>query len=393
MKLKEKYKNLSVSTKILFIFKLSAIAVSFLFFIALIFVKMDSGASEYWTRNWTFRWVGFWGSISSVFPFSVFELICFVLAIFAVVWLVLLIIDFVKKRTFKATNKLLSIVCIAVVMIGCYNSVATVAYNRHPLDLKSVSNEQIEANASKSLDNYFEEYISAIKGVEVAEDGTSKCPYTFEQLGEKLIKEYEALDSDYFPNYISKPKKITSSWIMSNFWIQGITFVPTGEGNVNAFVPDTAKTFTMAHEMAHVMGVMRESEANILAKYILLNSKDPYLRYVGFLNCNEMNSVAVYTKNGKKYSDFEEKNKELLSVIEADFSKEIDFWNKYNIFDDIGDFFNNIYLKLQGEKEGTDSYNSPSDIETGIDDNGEIVYIVKDFSQSIKVIFSIFDYQ
>ena len=33
-----------------------------------------------------------------------------------------------------------------------------------------------------------------------------------------------------------------------------------------------------------------------------------------------------------------------------------DFWNKYDLLSKISDFFNDLYLKLQGVEDGSDSY-------------------------------------
>ena len=65
---------------------------------------------------------------------------------------------------------------------------------------------------------------------------------------------------------------------------------------------------------------------------------------------------------------------------------------QYKVLDDIGDFFNDIYLKLQGQKDGTDSYVEPPKFEiTGDkDDDGNDIVVILKFSNTQNVLINLY---
>ncbi len=56
-----------------------------------------------------------------------------------------------------------------------------------------------------------------------------------------------------------------------------------------------------------------------------------------------------------------------------------EYWETKTLLGNIGEFFNNIYLKINGQKEGTDSYDekpSTDRIDSGqVDEEGNTIYI------------------
>lgn len=74
--------------------------------------------------------------------------------------------------------------------------------------------------------------------------------------------------------------------------IQGYYNPFTGEGQLNAQLPDFLSPFVISHEMAHQMGIAAEQDANLLAYIACTESGDADFRYSAYLN------VWLYT-NGK----------------------------------------------------------------------------------------------
>ena len=136
-------------------------------------------------------------------------------------------------------------------------------------------------------------------------------------------------------------------------WFQQ-TFSPSGEANINVLIPVGDLPFTIAHELAHTKGVMREDEANQLAFYVCLNSENPFLRFSAY-------SRYFYLMRGMASTAYltNEERENLLSVNPA-LSKielfEYKFWQEHDLLEKIGDFFNNLYIKSSGVSEGTSSY-------------------------------------
>ena len=67
-------------------------------------------------------------------------------------------------------------------------------------------------------------------------------------------------------------------------------------------------------------------------------------------------------------------------------------WMQYKALDDIGEFFNNIYLKLQGQTDGTGSYVEPPKFEiTGDkDDDGDDIVVILNFSNTQNVLINLY---
>ncbi|MCL2798347.1 MAG: DUF3810 domain-containing protein, partial [Firmicutes bacterium] len=221
------------------------------------------------------------------------------------------------------------------------------------------------------------------------EKGNTKSPYTPQQLSKKLQKEFKRLDGNgYFFKYTPRAKVIQNSWFMSSTRISGIAFLPGGEPNINGMPHSTSFPQVMAHEIAHTKGVMRENEANLVSYYVLLTSLDPYLRYCGYLETiTWMRTAAGYGGNldadgklldpsgyfddtgdldpgGKNFSRYSQMYP-LNATIEG--YQMWKFWSEYksplqwadDLLEKAGEFFNDLYLKLSGVKEGTDSYRQP----------------------------------
>ena len=204
-------------------------------------------------------------------------------------------------------------------------------------------------------------------------DGRAICPYTDKQLREVIRDAYERLvTDDYYFDYTAKAKPVISSGIMASFGIMGISFVPTAEAGYNKDMPMVEKAATIAHEFAHIHGVMREDEANALAAYVLLNSGDPYLKYsfyldnMGFLFTFICYNVDpnYYTLNYPTHSAYR---------IENEYCRT--WWNEHDFMTAVGNFFNDLYLKLQGQEDGTGSYVELPEIdgEETVDEEGNVV--------------------
>jgi hypothetical protein len=201
------------------------------------------------------------------------------------------------------------------------------------------------------------------------------------ELNELLRQEYKRLNSGYFSTFTPNVKGILNKRIMSEMHITGVFFAPFGEPNINVTRIDVFTPSTMAHELAHSKGVMRESDANTVASYLLLTSENAFLRYSGYVDClsDALRMVRLYPNSNADYI-------RLSNSVHAGVSREIanynKHWNQYTLFADIGEFFNNIYLKLQGQTDGTGSYVEPPvfDVTDEKDEDGNQIVIIRNFS-------------
>lgn len=97
---------------------------------------------------------------------------------------------------------------------------------------------------------------------------------------------YDVLQLEYgkFGGDYGGYKAVVTSHFLSFARIAGIYGALTGEPNVNVFIPDVAKLFTIAHECGHQRGVAHEDETNFLAFLACMSHPDGDYRYAGAFN-------------------------------------------------------------------------------------------------------------
>ena len=184
--------------------------------------------------------------------------------------------------------------------------------------------------------------------------------------------------------------------------------MPLGEPTVNRSTPASDVAQTMAHEMAHAKGVMREGEANFVAYYLLLSSADDYLRYCGYFSTFYSALTAVNADSSKK-TDYDEIRKGMAPEIRNEIIAANKFWSEKSkqpgiagflnrVFEKVGDFMNDIFLKSNGAENGSGSYSDKitdgeiSDTGQTNPDTGEIIYAVT-YSSVQKMYFAVYEHK
>lgn len=94
-----------------------------------------------------------------------------------------------------------------------------------------------------------------------------------------ISKSYSQL-SGYYP----KPKKIVSSFFMSQQGIIGLYIPFALEATYNRDPQDISKPSTICHELTHLKGVIQENEASFVAIIACTRSDNDALRYSGYLD-------------------------------------------------------------------------------------------------------------
>lgn len=362
--------------------KLLALGALVVLFAVLTLLTSNVAVCEFFATTFSRAWIAVFGRIFGVLPFSAYELFLVAAIVLAIVFVVYLFVFLAKKKW----NRLVSMLLIAGITVFTFLNVYTVsasfAYNREVLpdeiyaeySSDNLTFEEAIALADRVIDGTNKAYLST----EHDSDGNIAYPYSDRQLSDLLAAEYAKLNNPYFSKYTPRAKRIVNKTIMSEMHIVGVTFAPFGEVNVNGNENNLYLPHTLAHEMAHAKGVMREYQADIVASYVLISSDDDYLRYGALAQClgSALSIVSSYPDSNEAYA-------ELKSKINTGIYKEIsnyhEFYAKFSHLDELGEWFNDLYLKLQKQEEGTGSYVKPPVTEgTGeVDGSGnEIIYVV-----------------
>lgn len=324
-------------------------------------LKSDPAVSEFLARTFSRAWVWFFAHIFGWLPVSFYELFIIAAVAGVVFSLVKIIINLKRKEGMRALKVVVILATVCVGFASVFTATASVCYNRSNIPL---GREQFTVS-DRELFDACEFYVTRLNEVsarlERDDDGIVKNPYTTKELGDILQKDFECLDvyDGFFSPYTPQAKGMASSFFMSALSLTGITFVPFGEPNVNVQNPACDLPHTMAHEMAHSKGVMREYEANITANYVCLNSSDDFVLYSGLTNTvyDLLDLYLAQTGDNEGCDAFYDM---IDDAISAENVAVFRFWiNQPSFFSDISEWFNNLYLKLNGQTGGTDSYREP----------------------------------
>ena len=341
------------------------ISISVLVVILIVFsiLKNNVDIAESWTRGFSRFYYSIFSVLDKYIPFSLTEILFILLFAFAI-FLIVLIIRYFKLREWKKAlckfgvmlSTILSVVCI-------YTLCCEMAYNRQNIDLP-YHEEEVDNSIFKDIYNHFATDLNyCTSQLHFNDEGDIVDEYSLIDLSNKVHESFKKnINSDYFFSSESTAKPMMSSFIYRELNITGVTFAPFAEPNVDYLATKLELPMTVAHEIAHTKGVMREDEANQFAFYICLNSDDPYLRFSAyalyFYQLNLMTSTSYIS---------EEDQAELIDINPNYYRARryaSEYWKKYNLLERIGDFINSLYIKSSGVPSGTSSYSEGSEIDT-----------------------------
>lgn len=167
---------------------------------------------------------------------------------------------------------------------------------------------------------------------------------------QELAKEYPVLERTFY----SKPKPVLLSEVMSQAGITGIFFPFTVESNVNRNVPFYMIPSTMAHELAHQVGFMREDEANFIAYLACKEVDDPLMNYSGLSLAFNYSIAALNRVDAEKATEIRE---DLSQLVLKDREYYSAYLSKYRGgFNRFSTRVNDTYLKANNQSDGVASY-------------------------------------
>lgn len=184
----------------------------------------------------------------------------------------------------------------------------------------------------------------------------------FEELSESINSGYNR-SSNVFKIYSApkgKVKPVKASQLMLKAGISGIYFPFTGEPNITPDMPQMDMPFTMAHELAHSMGIAREDEANFAAFLCCSDSRNENVKYSGYLMTFIHCYNALYAADPQAAADLW---KSLNPEIIQDFQLRSDFYAQYQgRVQEISEKINDAYLKSMQQSDGVNSYGRMVDL-------------------------------
>lgn len=361
----------------------------------MVLLRNIPSVSNWMARNFSPLIITCFGTLTSLVPFSIFEWLVLAAIIFLIYAIVKIIIN-IKRKNYKRMNMTITSVLMATfIVINVYMMSAAFSYYSDEIDVDVYTEELQPSQAVQICDYFVEDYGYTASKLTFDSKGNVVMPYSFNELAKKIIKEYEKLDYPFLNKYTPLAKPLVFSNVMGHIRIYGLAFSPMGEIQINADAPASSLPTTIAHEIAHIKGVMREDEANMMALLVTLNSEDDFIRFCGYYRFwGSIDGIAEVA--GEEYYDnFFPSYTDIISAVSNEYYR---YWSQYNgIIGRISNWFNDVYLKLSGIKDGTGSYDTPeippSEIEIPSDneDDPPIIIIQYHMNKPQQIILQIYN--
>lgn len=319
------------------------------------------------------RVAGVIGRITGLFPFSVVELLLYLLILGTMVgtiWTVW------RKKVHCFLGWA---ICLVGLLAFLYTTNCGVNYYRRSFaEQIGLETSKHRVEELKALCEYLTEQVN--ERAELTEFLTEECPAgdevqsgIFERAGieakaktenrkaesvaamQKLGQNYPVL-AGYYP----KPKDLMIDEILSWQQVTGVYSPFTVEANVNGDIPDYNLPHTMCHELSHLKGFMREEEANFIGYLACIGSDDAYFQYSGYLTGWVYAGNALARADRESYYELYDK---LCEPAKADLKKNNEFWDRYEgKVAEVQEKVNDTYLKANNQTDGVKSYGRMVDL-------------------------------
>ena len=373
--------------------KAIAIGVMAALLIILALMKLSADICEWYSLNVSANLIKAANALTGWIPFSLFEILIYAAVALAISFFIFIIVALCRKQFRRALNSFVNLALIVVIVGTVYGAFAILPYGRAPADIPAYENSQLEGEKVYDMtESYIAELSRLAKNQDRADNGELVISGGLEGLNESLQATYErVLTSDYYYDTDSKLKKWLWPELMSAFSISGVFFAPTAECNVCTAYYTTTTVAAAAHEMAHSKGVQRESDANLVSYYVMLNSEDKLVKYVGYYTL--VNKMLLFVRDWCTEEEYEQ----LYAMLPDEYFADCEFAAAYSrrqgALGGIGTFFNNIYLQLSGTEDGVGDYNPGNEtiIEQIPDGEGGIEEVTRiEYSDVSKMLLYMF---
>ncbi len=308
-------------------------------------------------------------TITGVLPFSLAEILLYLLVLFIGVFLIIMVIHAVraKKKWWQAViNHIIVLLGAFSMLYALFVGLWGFNYARRPLcDTLGLDASPATVNELYNTCTALADQANALRAV-VPEDenGIFSPNLTRRDIMNNIPVYYNNAarqsSNDFLGGSYGRVKPVLNSQGMSWSHLAGIYIPFTAEANVNADAPLLLFASSAAHEAAHQRGFAREDEANFLSYFVLSYADDASVRYSGTMLALMTASNALYSADSDMY--FELRNTFSEGII-RDLRANSAFWAQYESpVSEAVTQVNNTYLKANMQADGVKSYGRMTDL-------------------------------
>ena len=336
--------------------------------------------AEWYSENIYPAFVDSIGRLWGIFPFSVSELVLYILIAAFVLSLAVMVTKSVKsmkeKKKFRrqstdtavssgaapaAASWLSCVLLAAGILAFLYTICCGINYHRRSFsEEEGIVTYRYTAEELKDVCLWLTEEVNALS--DEVDRGSSGVMTLEAPEGEGAVEAMHELAEEFpaLEGYYPQPKKLLVSEILSYQGLTGIYSPFTVEANYNGDMTAYNIPFTTCHELSHLRGFMQEEEANFIAFLACIGSERTDFQYSGYL------SGWVYCMNALYRADresWQEVRPLLAEEAEPDLEADSAFWDAYEgRISETADKINDTYLKVNGQADGVRRYSRMVDL-------------------------------
>ncbi len=333
-------------------------------FLLLVFAKRYPDFAQWIAQGPYLVYAKILSTLTRWMPFSLMEILILLLCVFVPVFLVVSVVQLIRKKRgfWKFFLNLFCVISIVFAMFtfGCGTNYYRYTFaERSGLTLQKSTDEELAA-LCRALALKINEVRPQLSEDESGVMSTEQLEYS--EIASRAAEEISALGADYpeFESDLGAPKPVLLSRMMSYTNTSGIFSAFTMEANVNTDMPDYLLPATMCHELSHLHGYMREDEANFIAYLACRQSESPEFRYSGLM-------LAFLYSNNALFASDRELGSECYALLcegaRRDFAANSAYWKQFEgKVAEVSQKINDAYLKANDQSDGTKSYGRMVDL-------------------------------
>ena len=309
-------------------------------------------------------WVNTLGRLSSLFDFSVVEILIYILVLSAVILTGRIIWGNIRRKgngKLYGKDELLIVILLASLIFFLFECNQDLYFYRtsfaetYGFGQGSYSTEDLESVcrmlADKANDLSSQVRRDESEVMQCDGDIRNRSRLAMMALGEKYA---------YLGGWFPKAKPLFVSELLSYSNMTGIYSAYTIEANYNTDMTPYNIPFTMCHELSHLKGVMQENQANFCAYLACTGAEDPDIQYSGYLMAWVYCGNELYRRD---YDAWKEISGTLEHVCNIDLKNNNEFWADHEgKVSEATENFNDSWLKSHGQSDGTLSYDKVVDL-------------------------------
>lgn len=315
------------------------------------YLPLNKGFEGLYTYGISRKIISAMSLINRKFPFSAGELIIvpFVILYF-ITGIISAIINFLMNRRKQSLKAILRMINLASVLLILFYIIW--GFNYRYDGLRSLISFEKGSYTTKDLAKMSEILINRASQDRIMTenselftggDKTFALKGAPDTINSEINNSYEKTGIRELSEPYVRVKSVKSSVLLSYSGISGMFFPYTGEANVNTDQPAIYIPSSFAHEAAHVKGIAKEDEANLISYIVCSQSDDPGIRYSG-----EMMAL-VYSMNRLREDDMTEYRrlrKLYTDGMNMDLKEYSSYWDRYNgVVSENVEKINDSYLK------------------------------------------------